>query len=145
MSAATAKPARVDAVPTWVVALSVMVLLGTALLFGLVPLISPYTAFPTAGDGGDFPIRFFAIRHLAFAAPLLYGIAKRDRTVLATMYAVFTVMAVLDVLALGVNGYPLPYGSDISGWAAAGVATVVFVVPMSAGFRALTSPRSRSA
>lgn len=128
-------------VPSWLLRLSVAVLVGTVVGFGVVPFLSPATAFPAIGEGGEFPVRFLAIRHLAFAAPLLHGIIRRDRVVLRTMYAVFVVMAVLDTMTLAAYGYPLPYLPGVTGPAAGVVATVVFVVPMAVAIRALRSAR----
>lgn len=133
----TAALATDRVVPDWVITLSWLVLAGTFVGFGLVPMLSPGTAFPDAGAGGEFPVRFLAIRHLAFAAPLLHGILSRNHTILATMYGIFVPMAVLDAITLGVAGYPLPYLNGVTGWAAAGVAAVVFVAPMLAVARAL--------
>lgn len=130
-----------DDLPRWLIAMSVVVLVGTFVGFGLVPYFSPSTAFPAIGEGGAFPVRFLAIRHLAFAAPLLHGILRRDRVVLRTMYSIFSVMAVLDAATLTGFDYPLPYLSEVTGPMAGALATIVFVVPMAIAIRALQARR----
>ena len=94
--------------PMWFMALTVLFFISNLFIFGLISLIFPSIPFPEAGAAATFPIQFFAIRHIAFAGPLLYGLVKRNVTVLTTMYTIFFIMSVLDIVVLALYGYNIP-------------------------------------
>lgn len=94
--------------PVWLLVLTAFFVISNLFIFGGIALFSPFTAFPGAGEGAIFPIQFFAIRHIAFAFPLAYGLIRRDRTVLITMYTIFLIMSGLDIILLGIYGYNIP-------------------------------------
>ena len=71
-------------------------------------MFNPSLAFPEAGEAAAFPIQFFAVRHIAFAFPLLYGLIRRDKKVLTVMYSIFIIMSGIDILLLGIYGYNIP-------------------------------------
>ena len=83
------------------------------------------------GTAADFPIQFFAIRHIAFAFPLLHGIIKRDVTILTTMYSIFLIMSILDIAVLLLNGYYIPIIGELPFAATALLGIGGFIVPMS--------------
>ena len=89
-------------------ALTGLFFISNLFVFGGTALFSPFTAFPNAGEGAIFPIQFFAIRHVAFAFPLLYGLVTRNRTVLITMFSIFFIMSGLDILWLYIYDYNIP-------------------------------------
>ena len=99
--------------PTWLTVLTALFFISNLFVFGGTALFSPFTAFPGAGEGAIFPIQFFAIRHVAFAFPLLYGLITKNRTVLITMFTIFLIMSGLDILWLGIYGYDIPIVSLI--------------------------------
>jgi hypothetical protein len=112
--------------------LSWVLFISNLLIFGLATLINPSFAFPdSGGTAADFPIQFFAIRHIAFAVPLLHGIIRRNVTILKTMYTIFLVMSVLDVAVLLLNGYYIPIIGELPFLATAVLAVGGFIVPMS--------------
>ncbi len=95
-------------IPVWLLVLTAFFFISNLFIFGGTALFSPFTAFPNAGDGAVFPIQFFAIRHVAFAFPLLYGLVTRNRTVLITMFSIFLIMSGLDILWLYIYDYNIP-------------------------------------
>ena len=132
--------------PGWLIGMSWMVLAGTLFVFGLGTFFWPSEAFPAAGEGSEFPIRFMAIRHVAFALPLLHGILTRNATILATMYRIFWVMSLLDVITLVAFDYYIPFvGPDaLSRWVTGVLAFGLFFVPMTvATFHLTRSPLKR--
>ncbi|MEL6850630.1 MAG: hypothetical protein AAFP92_19065, partial [Bacteroidota bacterium] len=68
--------------PTWLKALTFLYFLSNLVVFGGLALFYPQVAFPDAGAAAAFPIQFFAIRHIAFAFPLAYGLLREDINVL---------------------------------------------------------------
>lgn len=94
--------------PTWLIVLSGVLVVFNLFVFGALTFFNPTLTFPDAGVGGIFPTQFMAIRHIAFALPLLHGTVRRDPKILITMYTIFFVMAILDVVTLAVNGYYIP-------------------------------------
>ena len=94
--------------PTWFTVLTALFFLSNLLVFGLLTLFSPHTAFPNSGDGAIFPIQFFAARHIAMAVPLLHGLIKKDVKILRVMYTIFIVMSIIDVVLLAIYGYDIP-------------------------------------
>lgn len=94
--------------PTWLTALTAFLFISNLLIFGATALVNPNLAFPNAGEGAIFPIQFFAVRHIAFAFPLLYGLLRHDIKVLTVMYSIFIVMSGIDIVLLGIYGYNIP-------------------------------------
>lgn len=126
-------------IPTWLNGMTVAVLAMNFAVFGVYAFFSPFSIFPDLNDAGAYPVRFFAIRHIAFSLPLLHGLLKQDRTVLGTMYHIFLVMAVLDVVTMPVYGYAFPFLGQFSPVVTAVMGTCVFVIPMFLAVRALRS------
>ena len=94
--------------PVWFTVLTAFLVVSNLFIFGGTALFNPSLAFPNAGDGATFPIQFFAIRHIAFAFPLLYGLVRKDVKVLTVMYSIFIIMSGLDIVLLGIYGYNIP-------------------------------------
>lgn len=94
--------------PLWFTILTVMFFVSNLIIFGLATLFRPSLTFPNTGDTAVFPIQFFAVRHIAMAFPLLYGLMRKDVKILKVMYSIFIVMSVLDITLLGIYGYPIP-------------------------------------
>lgn len=95
--------------PLWLNILSGGYFISNLLIFGFIPLFTPAFAFPDlGGTKADFPIQFFAVRHIAFAVPLLHGLIRQDAKIMRTMYTIFLVMALLDVSLLILNDYYIP-------------------------------------
>lgn len=94
--------------PAWFTVLTAFLFLSNLFIFGGAALFNPGLAFPNAGEGAVFPIQFFAVRHIAFAFPLLYGLLRRDSKVLIVMYSIFIIMSGIDILLLGIYGYNIP-------------------------------------
>jgi len=94
--------------PAWFNLITVLFFISNMFIFGLATLFNPGFAFPGAGEAADFPIQFFAVRHIALSVPLFHGLIKRDVKVLRTMYSIFIVMSVLDIVLLGIYDYPIP-------------------------------------
>lgn len=130
--------------PGWLLAMSWMVFFGTLFIFGITVFLIPLDAFSEGGEGAEFPARFMAIRHMAFALPLLHGILKKDRTVLRTMYLIFLVMSVLDVVTLFAYDYYIPFvGPDaLSRWTTGVLALVMFSIPMAVAVSVLSGKKS---
>lgn len=118
--------------PLWFTAITALYFVTNLAIFGIATLVSPGFAFPDmAGTPAEFPIQFFAVRHIAFAFPLLFGLIRRNVTVLTTMYSIFIVMAVLDVSLLILNGYYIPVIGDLPTAAKIIVALGGFITPVS--------------
>jgi len=94
--------------PAWFNLITALFFISNMFIYGLATLFNPDLAFQNAGDMVRFPIQFFAVRHIAMSIPLLHGLIKRDVKVLRTMYTIFIVMSVLDIVLLGINDYPIP-------------------------------------
>lgn len=99
---------KANKLPTWFLALTTIYFVSNLFVFGGLALFFPHLAFPDADASAVFPIQFFAIRHIAFAFPLLYGLMNKDIKVLLVCYSMFLVMTVLDVTFLFVYGYDIP-------------------------------------
>ena len=101
--------------PAWFTILTALLVVSSFLIFGWLSLLEPTIPFKELGEGdGAFPVQFFAIRHIAFSVPLAYGLWKRETTVLTAMYAMFLIIAVLDVSVLVVEDYFIPIIGDLS-------------------------------
>ncbi len=101
--------------PPWFVALTVLLGLSNFVVFGWISLLDPSIPFLELGAGdGRFPAQFFAIRHIVFAGPLVYGLVARNVSILKAMYAMFLAMAVLDIVVLVANGYFIPIIGELS-------------------------------
>ena len=94
--------------PIWFSALTAFLFVSNLFIFGGAALFNPDLAFPNAGEGAVFPIQFFAVRHIAFAFPILYGLIRRDVKVLTVMYSIFIVMSGIDIVLLAIYGYNIP-------------------------------------
>ncbi|MBV7337434.1 hypothetical protein KFU94_56225 [Chloroflexi bacterium TSY] len=94
--------------PSWFTLLTAVLFISNLFVFGAAALFNPSLAFPDAGEAATFPIQFFAIRHIAFAFPLLYGLIQRDTKVLMVMYSIFIIMSGIDIVLLGIYGYNIP-------------------------------------
>lgn len=113
--------------------MSWMILAMTVVVFGFGVYFFPLTAFSESSANAEFPARFMAIRHIAFALPLLHGILTRNVTILRMMYLIFWVMALLDVITIAAYGYYIPFlgASALSPIATTIVAFTLFLIPMS--------------
>ena len=94
--------------PLWFTLLTALLFVSNLFIFGLATMLFPNLTFPDAGESAVFPIQFFAVRHIAFAFPLLYGLVQRDVKVLTVLYSIFIIMSVLDLSLLGIYDYPIP-------------------------------------
>ncbi|MEM7126807.1 MAG: hypothetical protein AAF702_10805 [Chloroflexota bacterium] len=94
--------------PAWLTALTAFLFISNLFVFGGAALFNPDFAFPNAGEGAVFPIQFFAVRHIAFAFTLLYGLIQRDVKVLTVMYTIFIIMSGIDIVLLALYGYDIP-------------------------------------
>lgn len=94
--------------PAWFSLLTTFLFISNLFIFGGAALFNPDFAFPNAGEGAIFPIQFFAVRHIAFAFPLLYGLIRRDVKILTVMYSIFIIMSGIDIALLGIYGYDIP-------------------------------------
>jgi hypothetical protein len=118
--------------PLWFTVLTAVLAISNFFVFGWMSLFDPTIPFKELGAGaGAFPVQFFAVRHIAMGVPLAYGLWKKNTTVLTTMYAMFLIVAVLDVSLLVINGYFIPIIGDLST-----AATLLISIP---GFIGLTS------
>lgn len=116
--------------PLWLNILSGGYFVSNLFIFGLATLLNPAFAFPDlGGTGADFPIQFFAVRHIAFSVPLLHGLIRQDAKILRVMYTIFLVMAVADVGLLIVNGYSIPVLGDFSLLVKAMIGLGAFITP----------------
>lgn len=127
--------------PLWLTGLTAMLVLFNLFVFGLMTLFFPTVTWPDAGESARFPIRLFAIRHIAFAISLLHGLLRKDIKILTTMYTIFFVMALLDVGLVLVNGYYIPLvvrlTGELSRLATFGPVALLFIVPMGLTLRYL--------
>ena len=120
--------------PTWLLVLTAVLVIFNFFVFGWLTLLQPHLTWPDAGAGGIFPIQFFAVRHIAFAIPLLHGLLKRDGKILMIMYMMFLIIAILDVALIFVYGYYIPLVVQLLGPTSrlvGGVlAAFMFIIPM---------------
>ena len=86
--------------------------------------------FPDLELSGEYPARFFAIRHIALAIPLFHGLLHQDRTVLGALYHVFLVIAVLDVGSILYFGWSYPFLGPQPLLINAVIGSVMFIIPM---------------
>lgn len=135
--------------PPWLISLTAVLVVFNLLIFGLSTLIFPQFTFPDAGDSGIFPAQFFAVRHIAFAVPLLHGLIRRDAKILTVMYTIFLVMAILDVLLLALNGYYIPLVISLVGelpfTVTVTLSFLMFIVPMGLTLRYLRHHHPKAA
>ena len=117
--------------PLWLNGIATLFFLSNLFIFGGLSLFSPHSAFPDAGEMAVFPIQFFAIRHIAFAFPLVYGIVKQDVKVLLVCFSMFLVMTTLDVALLFIYDYYVPVLGVTSFWPKLGLALGGFIGPVS--------------
>lgn len=94
--------------PMWFTVLTVLFFISNLFIFGGAALFNPGFVFPDAGETAVFPIQFFAVRHIAFSVPLLYGLIRKDVKILTVMYSIFIIMSVLDIALLGLYDYYIP-------------------------------------
>ena len=139
---------RPDAFPLWFTVLTGMLIVMNLGVFGFGTLLFPAATFPDMGDGpARFPIQFMAARHIAFAAPLAYGLVSRNTTVLATMYTIFATLSVVDIVLLGVEGTYIPLLVNGIGHPSVPVSVLLgigmFLAPMGLGLWHLMSYRER--
>lgn len=129
--------------PLWFTILTIVLIVSNFFIFGLFSLIHPELPWPDLGKTeAAFPIQFFAIRHIAFAVPLLHGLIRKEVTVLKTCYTIFLIIAVLDVAMLAVNGYYIPvlvkFVGDLPLAATLLISTTAFIIPMAVSLRFLS-------
>ncbi|MDW3646355.1 MAG: hypothetical protein R8P61_04820 [Bacteroidia bacterium] len=118
-------------IPNWILVLSFLFFLSNLFVFGGLSMFFPQIAFPDAGESATFPIEFFAIRHIALAFPLLYGVVKKDAKVLWTCFSVFLVMTILDVILLFLKAYYIPVIGEVPMILKIIMAFGVFIGPVS--------------
>lgn len=125
--------------PIWFTILTSLLVISNLLIFGILSLLYPAIPFPDMGHTeAAFPIQFFAVRHIAFAFPLLYGLIKRDVKILTVCYSIFMVIAILDVSLLIVKGYYIPIIGKLSYPATIALSVMAFILPMSLGLKHLS-------
>lgn len=130
--------------PLWFTILTIVLVISNFFIFGWFSLIHPELPWPELGKTeAAFPIQFFAVRHIAFAVPLLYGLIKKNVTILATCYSIFLVIAILDVALLAVHGYYVPvlvkFVGELSLPVTLAISISMFIVPMGLALRYLKS------
>jgi len=121
-------------IPTWLMALSVVILLGQLTVFGVFTIVHPELPFPGLSDDAAHPIRFMAARHLAMAAVLMHALLARDIDLLRAMFTMFFTLAVVDLgLTVAYDTWvPLAVRvvGDLGRLGNAAVVLVGFVLPM---------------
>ncbi len=126
--------------PTWFVALTIALGISNFVVFGWISLFDPSVPFFELGAGeGRFPAQFFAIRHIVFAGPLIYGLVTRNVSLLRAMYGMFLAMAVLDITVLLANGYFIPIIGELSLLATLAISVPGFIGSTSLGLLHLRS------
>ncbi|TNE85055.1 MAG: hypothetical protein EP330_27000 [Deltaproteobacteria bacterium] len=126
------------AIPRWLSAMTALLIVSNLAVFGGYAFLDPHAVFPGLNEAGEYPARFFAIRHLAFVPPLVHGLIHQDRAILGTMYRIFLVIAVLDVASVLFYGWPYPFVGPLPLAVNALIGTLVFLLPMTAGVIALS-------
>lgn len=124
--------------PAWLNGMTALVAVSNLFVFGLLAFFDPHLVFPSLDEAAEYPARFFAIRHVALAFPLIHGLLRQDRVVLGAMYRIFLVIAVLDVGSILFFGWPYPFIGALPFVVNAMVGLAVFVLPMLAGVLALS-------
>ncbi len=123
----------------WFVVLTTGLIISNFVVFGVWSLLDPTLPFKELGEGGGaFPVRFFAIRHIVFALPLAYALVVRNTSILKAMYAMFLVMAVLDITVLLANDYFVPVIGELSTAATLAISLPGFIGTTSLGLWYLT-------
>ena len=124
--------------PMWLLAICWIFFVSNLFVFGLIPFFNPAFAFPFPEEtsvAGAFPIRFFAIRHIAFAVPLLHGTITQDVRILRAVFTMFLVMTVLDIAVVVLNPtYYIPVIEgfvDFPGWGTLLFGLAFFILPVS--------------
>ncbi len=125
--------------PLWFTALTGLLVISNLFIFGIITLLDPGAAFMQSDQSAHFPIRFFAVRHIAFSIPLLHGLVTRNPTILRVMYSIFLIISVLDIILLIINDYYIPFIGDLSLPATVALAGGAFFLPMALGLRHLHS------
>ena len=118
------------ALPIWLKVITWMVVLSNLIVFGIHTFVDPGSIFPDLDVSGEYPARFFAIRHIAFSLPLLHGLLTQDRKILGAMYRIFLVIALLDVGSVLYYGWPYPIVGQLSPLASLAFGSAVFIIPM---------------
>lgn len=120
--------------PQWLLILTGVLVVFNFFIFGWLTLLAPELRWPDAGEGGIFPAQFFAVRHIAFAIPLLHGLLRRDGKILMIMYMMFLIISILDVALIFAYGYYIPLVVQLLGETSRLVggllAAVMFIIPM---------------
>ena len=125
--------------PLWFTILTAAYFVSNLFIFGIFSLVNPSFAFPDVGDVAPFPIQFFAIRHIAFSFPLLYGLIKKDVKVLQVMFSIFLIMSVLDVSLLFLKDYYIPVIGELPLVGNIAVAAGGFFLPLWLALKHLSS------
>lgn len=124
---------RID-LPVWLMIVGWLFFFSNLVVFGGITLFNPSFAFPDGGAGADFPIAFFAIRHIAFAVPLFHGLVAKDAKILKVMFTIFLVMTVLDIGWVLAKGYYVPVIEPLFGgfpvWGQALFGLFGFILPV---------------
>ena len=116
--------------PLWFTLLTAALAVSNLFIFGLWTLLAPsFAYFELGGTAADWPIQFFAVRHIAFGIVVLYGLVRRNATALATWYGTFVLISVMDVALLAIQDYPIPVIGDLSLPASLALAIVAFTIP----------------
>ena len=127
--------------PQWLLILTGVLVVFNFFIFGWLTLLAPLLTFPDADPNGIFPTQFMAIRHIAFAIPLLHGLLRKDAKILTIMYTIFFVISIFDVALLAINGYYIPLVVSLVGELSLVVnvliAAVMFILPMGLTLRYL--------
>lgn len=121
---------RQGSLPLWLTVLTAMVVLSNFVVFGLHAFFFPNSVFPGLNDAGAYPVKFFAIRHIAFSLPLLHGLITKDRKILSAMYRIFMVIAWLDVGSVLYHGWSYPFIGPMPVAVNVAIGLGMFIVPM---------------
>lgn len=116
--------------PAWLKVITWMVVLSNLIVFGIHTFVDPGSVFPDLDVSGEYPARFFAIRHIAFSLPLLHALLTRDGKLLGAMYRIFLVIALLDVGSVLYYGWPYPIVGQLSTLGSLAFGSAVFILPM---------------
>ncbi|MCB9795835.1 MAG: hypothetical protein H6741_24325 [Alphaproteobacteria bacterium] len=123
--------------PTWLNVMLALVALSNLLVFGLYAFAVPTGVFPDVNEAAEYPVRFFAIRHIAIAFPLIHGLIHQNRDVLRAMFHLFLVIAALDVGSILTFGWSYPFLGPLPLAVNALIGVMVFIGPMALGTWAL--------
>ncbi len=131
---------RVQKLATWFVGLTALLILSNVVLFGLMSIFRPDLPWPSLGGGeADFPIQFFAVRHLAFGIVLIRALVSKDLIMLKTLYHLFLLISIFDIALLAWKGYYIPLLVNLVGETSALVSALIalgiFLVPMGLGLK----------